>query len=269
MTGPSGRRVKESNCVGGSLVFPKLLVVAAFFGVTAIASAGITVSVVPYYEGPLPSAGTYVYSYDLQVTVTGDDAWSVAGGVHVGTPWISVYGGTFYQAPVNDANPPNPLFFAYFPDSEFTSFYTTHLGYPNIEGTSPGVSPGFAFGPADTPTALVANWFLTPDGNNYPGTFTIARFTVIPDGPDWCGEVHVLVGSVHVAPVYFYFGPLAGCCHGDIDGDRDVDLADLAELLANYGTTSGATYRDGDLDGDDDVDLDDRAELLSLYGAEC
>jgi len=54
---------------------------------------------------------------------------------------------------------------------------------------------------------------------------------------------------------------------GDLDGDGDVDLSDLAEMLANYGTTGGATYADGDLDGDEDVDLSDLALLLSNYGA--
>ena len=53
---------------------------------------------------------------------------------------------------------------------------------------------------------------------------------------------------------------------GDIDYDGDVDLADLATLLANYGTTTGADYGDGDLDEDGDVDLTDLAALLSVYG---
>jgi hypothetical protein len=58
-------------------------------------------------------------------------------------------------------------------------------------------------------------------------------------------------------------------CPGDLDGDNDVDLADLAQLLGNYGMTSGATYEDGDLDGDGDVDLADLAELLGEYGTIC
>ena len=58
-------------------------------------------------------------------------------------------------------------------------------------------------------------------------------------------------------------------CPGDLDGDHDIDLADLAILLANYGMTSGATYDDGDLDGDGDVDVSDLATLLAVYGTSC
>jgi hypothetical protein len=58
-------------------------------------------------------------------------------------------------------------------------------------------------------------------------------------------------------------------CFGDLDGDNDVDLADLAQLLANYGTTEGAAYEDGDLDEDGDVDLADLAALLAVYGTTC
>jgi hypothetical protein len=58
-------------------------------------------------------------------------------------------------------------------------------------------------------------------------------------------------------------------CVGDLDGDNSVGLADLAELLGSYGTTSGASYYDGDLDGDGDVDLADLAALLGVYGAVC
>ncbi|MFQ5805875.1 MAG: hypothetical protein ACE5I3_05430 [Phycisphaerae bacterium] len=53
---------------------------------------------------------------------------------------------------------------------------------------------------------------------------------------------------------------------GDLDGDGDVDLSDLAILLSNYGVVGGAQYEDGDLDGDGDVDLSDLAALLANYG---
>lgn len=52
---------------------------------------------------------------------------------------------------------------------------------------------------------------------------------------------------------------------GDLDGDNDVDLADLAQLLGHYGMT-GAAYTDGDIDRDGVVDLADLAALLGNYG---
>ena len=54
-------------------------------------------------------------------------------------------------------------------------------------------------------------------------------------------------------------------CDGDFDGDGDVDLSDLAELLGNYGEPSGMHCEDGDMDGDGDVDLTDLAALLGAY----
>jgi hypothetical protein len=56
---------------------------------------------------------------------------------------------------------------------------------------------------------------------------------------------------------------------GDVDGDADVDLADLAILLTAYGTSYGDPGYDGtaDIDVDADVDLEDLAALLADYGA--
>ncbi len=58
-------------------------------------------------------------------------------------------------------------------------------------------------------------------------------------------------------------------CTADLSGDCMVDLADLAIMLGNYGTTGGATHDDGDLDGDGDVDLSDLAIMLGQYGDDC
>lgn len=55
---------------------------------------------------------------------------------------------------------------------------------------------------------------------------------------------------------------------GDTDGDGDVDLADLALLLASFGACAGdANYNpDTDLTGDGCVDLSDLATLLANFG---
>jgi hypothetical protein len=55
---------------------------------------------------------------------------------------------------------------------------------------------------------------------------------------------------------------------GDLDGDGDVDLTDLARLLAAYGSCVGDPDYDpaADLDGSGCVDLPDLAILLSHYG---
>jgi hypothetical protein len=58
-------------------------------------------------------------------------------------------------------------------------------------------------------------------------------------------------------------------CYGDLDGDGQIGLSDLAELVSNYGETSDVVYEHGDLDLDGDVDLADLAELLGLYGTTC
>ena len=64
------------------------------------------------------------------------------------------------------------------------------------------------------------------------------------------------------------FWPGTKFCLGDLNGDGQIGLSDLATLLAHYGKT-GMTYDDGDLDGDGDVDLSDLATLLAVYGTTC
>ena len=56
---------------------------------------------------------------------------------------------------------------------------------------------------------------------------------------------------------------------GDLDQDGDVDLTDLATMLASFGLPSGQTRATGDVNGDGAVNLTDLAALLANYGAVC
>ncbi|MFN0135215.1 MAG: DUF6923 family protein [Phycisphaerae bacterium] len=56
-------------------------------------------------------------------------------------------------------------------------------------------------------------------------------------------------------------------CPGDLNGDTQVNLNDLATLLAHFGL--GGTGQDGDINGDGLVDLSDLALLLAHFGTTC
>lgn len=60
----------------------------------------------------------------------------------------------------------------------------------------------------------------------------------------------------------------AGGRVGDIDGDSDIDVQDLALLLAAFGLCEGQSGYSAatDLDGDDCVTLQDLASLLAVFG---
>ncbi|MBI5866664.1 MAG: hypothetical protein HZB38_19535 [Planctomycetes bacterium] len=72
-------------------------------------------------------------------------------------------------------------------------------------------------------------------------------------------------GSSAVATVQIQYTP----CTGDIDQSGQVDVADLALLLSEFGSGQAYPYVDGDLDGDRFVMLNDLALLLSAFGDSC
>jgi hypothetical protein len=53
---------------------------------------------------------------------------------------------------------------------------------------------------------------------------------------------------------------------GDTNLDGDVNVADLANLAANFGVTTGATWLEGDLDYNGSVNIADLAELAGNFG---
>jgi len=85
--------------------------------------------------------------------------------------------------------------------------------------------------------------------------------TIVVSSPD-------AVNSPRTIPVAL---TVCSSCAGDLDCDHDVDLADLAALLAIYGCSQYDPFCDvcADFDGDGQVGLPDLAALLAVYGTSC
>jgi hypothetical protein len=118
----------------------------------------------------------------------------------------------------------------------------------------------------------------TPANWNSGGTLTVDNLFITGRSLDDANEFVVAIafdqevatwgnsGSIIVDNVYL--GPPASC-PGDLDGNLQVNIADLALLLSNFGTLSGAAPEDGDLTGDGAVTLADLALILSVFGTSC
>jgi hypothetical protein len=98
------------------------------------------------------------------------------------------------------------------------------------------------------------------------GPYRLMRPAPLAEGTDsFTFRVNSAAGSSNAATVTLTYMS----CIGDVNGDGQIDLSDLAILLSNYGMTEEAELEDGDLDGDGDVDLEDLAALLAHYGSVC
>jgi hypothetical protein len=120
--------------------------------------------------------------------------------------------------------------------------------------------------------------FIEPLWNDGPENFDPNNIEPTFIATYWFGNEFSQFYFYLYAPQCPNRGDAGRYCQADIDGSFDclVGLADLARLLSNYGTKYGALWRDGDVDpydpvfpGDGDVDLADLAELLMQYGDDC
>ena len=124
--------------------------------------------------------------------------------------------------------------------------------------------------PGETSEWAAFRW--TPSGGMEDLNVTYA--SLIPPGSrlEWASAVspdgRFIVGNGINNARYEAFLLDTATCPGDLDGDGDTDLSDLAALLAAYGTFSGdPNYNPAaDFDSDGDVDLADLAFLLADYG---
>lgn len=144
------------------------------------------------------------------------------------------------------------------------------VGFDDGSGSALYAGSGLVSGPA----AYIAKWSgsrWSPldsglRGTRYP---EVSALTVFSDGSGsalYAGGDFTTVGGLPSAYLAKWKG---GRCLGDLDCDESVGQADLAILLAEFDTQSGASYEQGDLDGDGDVDLADLAVLLSRYNIAC
>lgn len=125
----------------------------------------------------------------------------------------------------------------------------------SLMGGSTSLNAGFPyhFGSDGNP-ADVFMVFKTGAADGARAISQLAEHEELGFTPDICADIDALEVVI---------------CTGDLDGDLDVDIADLTQLLANYGTPAGAILSDGDLDGDGDVDLNDLTNLLAAFGVSC
>lgn len=234
--------------------------------VLPIAHADVTMEIVPVpncsgngdpYE-PEFSSRTH-HTFDLLVHVP-DDPWGSDDWMGAGL-YADLGIGTFFQATLGGLVPPSAEVIEQSPATEFDCYYTC----PGFELGS----MGFATPPIETPTSLYAEWYDT--AYTGPGTFQLARLTIIlpetlvltfaqPVVGSTVGWIEMLISAGDCGDGLCPFDfPLYVTCRGDLTQDGFVDQEDLGVLLASYGVDA-----DGDVDGDCDTDIADLAYFLSL-----
>jgi len=108
------------------------------------------------------------------------------------------------------------------------------------------------------------NWHETPETSpNWQIELVLRRVSGGAPAMIWIDNISITEGPDELYSETFPLIP------GDLDGDCNVAIDDLAAQLSNFGKQTGATRADGDLDGDGDVDIEDLATLLSWFGTSC
>jgi hypothetical protein len=169
----------------------------------------------------------------------------VFSGSEVDVGWFAEFGN---RAPACWDNPPPPTF-----------IWIMRIAL-DVSAISELIDSDFvACRQTDAPDGFVPVFQTGCDREVYGTTsgFAIATYDrPMMRGFDW--GIYVRLRSSHSLP-------------GDLDGDCDVDLQDLATLLAHFGTPTGggATYEQGDIFGDGGVDLSDLGALLGNFANRC
>ena len=230
-------------------------------------------------EAPEFAGGVTHFSFDLLVIVTDGNDWTAAQAEAALTEPALEF---FYHRLGDYHTPSRAELVAVYPALEFDTMVMTTRSYPG--NSPPNADPDMYIGSFRAQAISVEAWFgIPPNGGD--GVATIARYTiVVPDGsatipsvvPEGGGGGAPILGTLTgVATSYdtqgdcneFAFDLIVGQCRGDLNGDYDIDQADLGILLADWGCTGGDCP--GDCDDDGDTDQSDLGILLAHWGEGC
>jgi hypothetical protein len=166
-----------------------LLVLLSSVSVVAIASADITTSMNSSTPMVKTIAGQPAYVFRLLIDLTPGDDWTnasiTATCIHPALTW--------YQNAANDGNPPNPGLFGTYPDSEWTSYYTSPADYPT--STYNGAIVGFT-SMTEGGWTLDTDWYDSAAGPFGVSGAVIGQFTLRSSWGPMTGFVGSATGSV-------------------------------------------------------------------------
>lgn len=228
---------------------------------------GIATNLLPPNIPPASPAFSQVYVRDMTLGHTTLISAAYDGNCHQGNlgprleavsaPFV-VFGSDVTNIMLDDANGVNDEIYLrqYTFDCE-TPVVTAHPLAPVVCGNQPIALTVSAVGPD-----LQYQWSL--NSVEIPGATAATYSVALADSGD---------AGLYSVRVYNDCGPVFSLVRvlvlTDLNGSGAIDLADLAELLSNFGRTSAVTYADGDLNGDGVVSLPDLAALLSVFGQPC
>jgi hypothetical protein len=166
-----------------------LFVLLSLVSAVAIASANITTSMNNTTPMDVTIDGQPAYIFTLRVNLTPDDDWTSASiffqQIH---PFL-----TWYQSPSNDGNPPDPSLFGTYPNSQWTSYYTSPADYPtsSYDGGIVGITSVSEGG-----WTLDTDWYDSVTGPLGVSGAVIGQFTLRSSMGPATGYVGSATGSV-------------------------------------------------------------------------